>query len=216
MGAPIERDCSARQPPNLPRPCRVNDTYTVYSALRRHTIVIWLTGLSSSGKTTLGENLLSRLRTIGHSVEMLDGDVMRRHLCKDLGFSKQDRDENIRRIGFVAELLAKNGIIAVVAVISPYRAAREEIRRRIPTFIEVYVNAPLGVCELRDVKGLYRKMRAGEIRGVSGIDDPYEAPERPEVECRTDRETVEQSVEKILAYVQARLAPRSRFSEPGR
>jgi adenylylsulfate kinase len=153
---------------------------------------------------------------MGQAVEMLDGDVMRRHLCKDLGFSRQDRNENIRRIGYVAEILARNGILVIVSLVSPYRAARDEIRRRIPGFIEVYVNAPLQVCELRDVKGLYRKLRAGEIHGVSGIDDPYEAPEQPEVECHTDRETIEESTEKILTYAQAFLKTTPKSSESGR
>jgi adenylylsulfate kinase len=161
-------------------------------------MVIWLTGLSSAGKTTLGRDLLERLRAQGKNVEMLDGDVIRQQICKDLGFSRADRDENVRRIAFVADLLARNGIIVIVSAISPYRAARDEVRRRMPNFIEVYVNAPLEVCELRDVKGLYKKARAGEIREFSGIDDVYEPPLQPEVECRTDLESVEESIQKIL------------------
>jgi adenylylsulfate kinase len=164
-------------------------------------MIIWLTGLSSAGKTTIGKDLLQRLRAQGKSVEMLDGDVMREHICKDLGFSRNDRDENIRRIAFVADLLARNGIIVIVSAISPYRATRDEVRRRMPSFIEVYVNAPLEVCELRDVKGLYKKARAGEIRQFSGIDDVYEPPLQPEVECRTDLESVEESTQKILDYL---------------
>jgi adenylyl-sulfate kinase len=167
--------------------------------------VVWLTGLSSAGKSTLGEDLFDRLRIAGHKVEVLDGDIVRQRLCKDLGYSKQDRDENIRRIGFVAELLAKNGVIVIVSAISPYRAARDEVRRRIPGFIEVYVNAPIEVCEHRDVKGLYRKARAGLLPAFTGIDDPYEPPLQPEIECRTDLETVEESVQKILEHVQSRL-----------
>jgi bifunctional enzyme CysN/CysC len=170
-----------------------------------HGLVVWLTGLSSAGKSTLGEDLFDRLRVAGHRVEMLDGDIVRQRLSKDLGFSKEDRDENIRRVGFVAELLAKNGVIVIVSAISPYRAVRDEVRTRIPGFFEVYVNAPIEVCEHRDVKGLYRKARAGQLRGFTGIDDPYEPPPHPEIECRTDLETVEESVQKILAYVQARL-----------
>jgi adenylylsulfate kinase len=161
-------------------------------------MVIWLTGLSSAGKTTLGKDLLERLRAQGKNVEMLDGDVIRQHICRDLGFSRADRDENVRRIAFVADLLSRNGIIVIVSAISPYRAARDEVRHRMPDFIEVYVNAPLEVCELRDVKGLYKKARAGEIREFSGIDDVYEPPLQPEVECRTDLESVEESIEKIL------------------
>lgn len=163
-------------------------------------IAIWLTGLISAGKSTLGDRLLSRLRAAGRKVEILDGDMVRQTLCKDLGFTKEDRDENIRRIVFVAELLTRNGIVVIVSVISPYRAVRDQVRSRIPEFMEVYVNAPLEICERRDVKGLYRRARAGELRGVTGIDDPYEPPLRPEVECRTDVETIEQSVQKILDY----------------
>jgi len=166
-------------------------------------MVIWLTGLSSAGKTTLGKDLLERLRARGKNVEMLDGDVIRHQICKDLGFSRNDRDENVRRIAFVADLLARNGIIVIVSAISPYRATRDEVRRRTTNFIEVYVNAPLEVCELRDVKGLYKKARAGEIREFSGIDDVYEPPLQPEVECRTDLESVEESVQKILSCIRA-------------
>jgi bifunctional enzyme CysN/CysC len=168
---------------------------------------VWLTGLSSAGKTTLGEELFDRLRDMGHRVEMLDGDIVRQRLCKDLGFSKPDRDENIGRVGFVAELLARNSVIVIVCAISPYRAARDEVRSHIPGFIEVYVNAPLEVCEHRDVKGLYRKARAGQLQAFTGIDDPYEPPLQPEVECRTDLETVEESVQKILDHLQSCLGP---------
>jgi adenylylsulfate kinase len=129
---------------------------------------------------------------------------VRKQLSKDLGFGKQDRDENIRRIGFVAELLSKNGVIAVVAAISPYRAIRDEVRRRIPNFIEVYVNAPLEVCEMRDSKGLYRRARAGELKEFTGIDDPYEPPLAPEVECRTDLETVEECTRRIVEFLRTR------------
>jgi len=170
-------------------------------------VVVWLTGLSSAGKSTLGEELFDRLRAIGHRVELLDGDIVRQRLSKDLGFSKEDRDENIRRIGFVAELLARNGVTVIVSAISPYRALRNEVRLAIPGFVEVYVNAPLDVCERRDVKGLYRKARSGEIRGFTGIDDPYEAPLQPEVECRTDLETVEASVQRIMQYLDTQARP---------
>ena len=162
----------------------------------RHVIVIWLTGLSAAGKSTLGEELLDRLQAMGRKAELLDGDVIRQLLSRDLGFSKQDRDENIRRIGFVAELLAKNGIVVIVSAISPYRAMRDEVRRRIPDFVEVYINAPVEVCERRDVKGLYRRARAGELREFSGINDPYEPPIEPEVECKTDLETIDESVQR--------------------
>ena len=161
-------------------------------------MAIWLTGLSGAGKTTLGCALEERLRGEGRRVELLDGDTVRKHLCRGLGFSREDRDENIRRIAFVASLLARHGVVPIVAAISPYRTAREEARALIGDFIEVYVNAPLEVCEMRDPKGLYRKARAGLIPGFTGIDDPYEAPAAPEVECRTDVESVGESVEKIV------------------
>lgn len=166
--------------------------------------VIWLTGLSSAGKTTLAEEVFDRLRATGRRVELLDGDLVRQRLSKGLGYSKEDRDENIRRIGFVAELLARNGVTVIVSAISPYRALRAEVRLSIPGFVEVYANAPLEICEGRDVKGLYRRARAGELHGFTGIDDPYEAPLQPEVECRTDIETVDESVQKILDYLEAR------------
>jgi adenylyl-sulfate kinase len=132
---------------------------------------------------------------------MLDGDELRRHLTSDLGFTKSNRDENIRRIGFVAEMLARNGVIVLVSVISPYRAARDEARARFANFIEVYVNTPLAVREARDPKGLYRKARSGQLRAFTGIDDPYEPPLHPEVECRTERETISESLEKVLAVI---------------
>lgn len=167
-------------------------------------VVVWFTGLSGAGKTTLSRWVAEQLRSNGCKVEVLDGDEVRRTLTRDLGFSKQDRDENIRRIGYVAHLLARNGITVLVAAISPYREARQEVRALVKDFIEVYVNAPLEVCEQRDRKGLYRRARAGEIKGVTGVDDPYEPPLAPEVECRTDLETVAQSGEKVLAALRAR------------
>jgi adenylylsulfate kinase len=136
------------------------------------------------------------------NLEVLDGDVVRENLTKGLGFSKADRDENIRRIGFVSNLLTRNGVIVLVSAISPYRAVREEVREQIGDFIEVYVSAPLDVCEGRDVKGLYRRARAGEIKNFTGIDDPYEPPVNPEVECKTHEETLQQSVGKVLAALE--------------
>ena len=168
-------------------------------------LTIWFTGLSSAGKTTLSQAVYERLWAAGRKVEFLDGDVVRQHLCKDLGFSKQDRDENIRRIGFVADLLTKNGVIVLVSAISPYRTVRDEQRARIGDFVEVYVNAPLEVCEQRDVKGLYRKARGGELKGFTGIDDPYEPPLHPEVECLTDRESLAESADKVLRLLEQRL-----------
>jgi len=169
-------------------------------------LTVWFTGLSSSGKSTLSQALYERLWAMGHRVEMLDGDTVRRNLCKDLGYSKLDRDENIRRIGFVADLLTRNGVVVLVSAISPYRAMRDEVRGMIGEFAEIYVNAPLAVCEQRDVKGLYRRARSGQLPGFTGIDDPYEPPENPEVECSTDRESLAESVDKILRYLELRLA----------
>ena len=159
--------------------------------------VIWFTGLSGAGKSTVSRLVAERLRAHGAKVELLDGDEVREHLSKGLGFSKEDRDENIRRIGFVCELLARNGVIAIAAAISPYRAVREELRQRIADFVEVYAECPLEVLAERDVKGLYRKALAGEIAHFTGISDPYEAPYSAEVNLRSDRETPEESVEKI-------------------
>ncbi|MEL6225129.1 MAG: adenylyl-sulfate kinase [Cyanobacteria bacterium J06626_14] len=161
-------------------------------------VTIWFTGLSGSGKTTIRMALEQKLRDRGLKVEVLDGDIVRQNLTKGLGFSKEDRDENIRRIGFVSNLLTRNGVIVMVSAISPYRAVRDEVRERIGDFIEVYANAPLEVCEERDVKGLYKKARSGEIKQFTGISDPYEAPLNPEVECRTDLESLEESTEKVL------------------
>jgi adenylylsulfate kinase len=139
-------------------------------------ITVWFTGLSGAGKSTIATELAKILRRQGYKVEVLDGDIVRKSLTRDLGYSRADRDENIRRIGFVADLLTRNGVIVLVSVISPYRDVREEVRQEIGNFIEVYVKAPLEVCEQRDVKGLYKRARAGEIRGFTGIDDPYEPP----------------------------------------
>ncbi|MDZ4798925.1 MAG: adenylyl-sulfate kinase [Bryobacteraceae bacterium] len=160
---------------------------------------LWFTGLSGAGKSTISEIVYTRLRDAGAKVELLDGDVVRTHLSKGLGFSKEDRDVNVRRIGFVCELLSRNGVIAIVAAISPYREVREEVRGRIPNFVEVYVHAPLEVLAERDVKGLYKKAMAGEIASFTGVSDPYEAPLNPEVTVDSSRETVEESVGRVLA-----------------
>jgi bifunctional enzyme CysN/CysC len=171
-----------------------------------HGAGVWFTGLSSAGKTTLSRAVYERLWARGHRVTLLDGDEIRLRLSRGLGFSKDDRNENVRRIGFVAEVLARQGVIALVSAISPYREGRDEVRSRIPNFFEIYVNAPLKVCEERDVKGLYRKARLGEIPQFTGIDDPYEPPLHPEVECRTDLESIADCAEKIVAVVESRLA----------
>ncbi len=162
-------------------------------------VTIWFTGLSGAGKTTLSQAVAAKLKEDGYKFETLDGDIVRQNLSKGLGFSKEDRDENIRRIGFVAHLLTRNNVIVLVAAISPYRNIREEIRQRIGRFVEVFVNAPLSVCEERDPKGLYQKARRGEIKSFTGVDDPYELPSNPEVECHTDNETLEESISKIMS-----------------
>lgn len=161
-------------------------------------VTMLFTGLSGSGKTTISKALAEELKKRGYRVERLDADIIRQNLSKGLGFSKEDRDENIRRVGFVCHLMSRNGVIAMMANIAPYRSVREEIRQRIGEFFEVYVNASLEACEERDLKGLYAKARAGEIKGFTGIDDPYEEPQAPEVVCNTDDETVEESVQKVL------------------
>src|SRR3989442_2413934 len=163
---------------------------------------VWFTGMPGAGKTTSASLLEQRLRALGASVEMLDGDVVRTRLSKGLGFSKEDRDENIRRIGFVCELLSRNGVIAIAAAISPYRAVREEVRSRIANFVEIYVECPVEVLAGRDVKGLYKKALAGEIAQFTGISDPYEPPAAPEVTVPSSQETPEQSVDRIWATLE--------------
>ncbi len=166
--------------------------------MKQNGVTVWLTGLSGAGKSTISDALEKKLRDFGYSLEILDGDIVRTNLTKGLGFSKEDRDTNVRRIGFVCQLLTRHDVIVLVAAISPYRNIRNEVREKIGNFVEVFINAPLITCETRDVKGLYKKARAGEIKSFTGIDDPYEAPLSPEVECRTDIETLEESVNKIL------------------
>jgi adenylylsulfate kinase len=143
-----------------------------------------------------------KLRDRQCKLEVLDGDIVRTNLTKGLGFTKEDRDTNIRRIGFVSHLLTRNGVIVLVSAISPYRAVREEVRATIGDFLEVYVSAPLEVCESRDVKGLYKKARAGEIKQFTGIDDPYEPPLNPEVNCETHQETLAESVAKVVGKME--------------
>jgi adenylylsulfate kinase len=167
--------------------------------MKQRGVTMWFTGLSGSGKSTIAHALEAELRRQGYGLEILDGDIVRTNLTKGLGFSREDRDENIRRIGFVSHLLTRNGVIVLVSAISPYRDIRAEVRERIDDFVEVYVDAPLEVCEDRDVKGLYKRARAGEIKQFTGIDDPYEAPLNPEVHCYTDTETVEESAAKVIA-----------------
>jgi adenylylsulfate kinase len=163
-------------------------------------VVVWLTGLSGSGKTSIARAVEAALCERKVAVEVLDGDTIREKLSRGLGFSKQDRDENVRRAGYIAGLLAGHGVVVLVALISPYRAVRSEVRAQMAglPFIEVYVNAPLAVCERRDPKGLYQKARRGEIASFTGLDDPYEPPLSPDVECRTDLESVEDSAKRVL------------------
>jgi adenylyl-sulfate kinase len=158
---------------------------------------VWLTGLSGAGKTTISRLLEVRLRQFGSRVELLDGDVVRTHLCKGLGFTKEDRDENVRRIGFVCELLSRNGVIAIAAAISPYRTVRDELRSRIPNFVEVYVECPLELLVQRDAKGLYKRALAGEILHFTGISDPYEHPFAPEVVVNSSQDTPDACVNRI-------------------
>jgi adenylylsulfate kinase len=159
---------------------------------------IWFTGLSGAGKSTLAEMLYEELQRRGLKVEMLDGDIVRTNLSKGLGFSKEDRDTNILRIGFVANLLTRNGVATIVSAISPYREARDQCRRMIGDFVEVYVHATVEECARRDVKGLYAKALKGEITGFTGVSDPYEPPESPELLVDTMTEDPEESLQKIL------------------
>jgi adenylyl-sulfate kinase len=165
-------------------------------------LTLWFTGLSGAGKTTLARIIETELRNRGHKVEVLDGDVVRTNLSKGLGFSKEDRDTNIRRIGFVCNLLARNDVIAIAAAISPYRDIREEVRRDTARFVEVFVKCPINVLAERDVKGLYKKAMAGEIKHFTGIDDPYEEPLSPDILVETDKETPEQSAARIVARLE--------------
>jgi adenylylsulfate kinase len=164
--------------------------------------VVWLTGLSGAGKSTVAAVLAADLLERGHRVEVLDGDEVRTNLCQELGFSREDRDTNIARIGYVAGKLAKHGVAVVVAAISPYRAARDRVRGQVRNFVEVYVAAPVQVCAARDVKGLYAKAMAGVIENFTGVSDPYQAPLQPEVILHTEHETIQQSAAKVLTWLQ--------------
>ena len=170
--------------------------------MERKGFTLWFTGLSGAGKTTLARLVETELSARGHKVEVLDGDIIRTNLSKGLGFSKEDRDTNIRRIGFVCNLLTRNDVVAIAAAISPYREVREELRRDIGAFVEVYVSCPIAVLAERDVKGLYKKALAGEIKNFTGVDDPYESPLAAEVVVETDIETPEQSAARIIAKLE--------------
>jgi adenylylsulfate kinase len=165
--------------------------------------VLWLTGLSGAGKSTIANAVAPSLADRGHRVEVLDGDEVRTNLCQGLGFSREDRDTNIARIGYVAGKLAKHGVAVVVAAISPYREARDKVRAGVDDFVEVHVAAPVSTCAERDVKGLYAKALAGEIKNFTGVSDPYEAPLEPEITLHTERETVQESVGAVLAWLEA-------------
>src|SRR6266480_723448 len=160
---------------------------------------IWFTGLSGSGKSTLSEVIEQHMKALGRNVEVLDGDIVRTHLSKGLGFSREDRDTNIKRIGFVCNLLTRNGVICISAAIAPYREARDWARKEIGNFVEVYVRCPIEVCRQRDVKGLYKLVDEGKIKNFTGVDDPYEEPENPELVIETDKESVGESVSRIFA-----------------
>jgi adenylylsulfate kinase len=163
---------------------------------------IWFTGLSGAGKTTLGKKIQKTLLKRGMNIELLDGDVVRTNLSKGLGFSKEDRDTNIRRIGFVASLLARNNTVCIAAAISPYQAIRDEVRGMHENFVEVYTECSLEKLEERDTKGLYKKARAGEIKGFTGIDDPYEEPTSAEVTVHTENEGIDDSADRIVRYLE--------------
>ena len=166
---------------------------------------LWFTGLSGAGKTTISKLVVSELEARGSAIEVLDGDVVRQNLSKGLGFSKEDRDTNIRRVAFVADLLSRNGVPVITAAISPYRAIRDEARAQMDgRFIEAYVKASVEECERRDVKGLYAKARAGEIKEFTGVSDPYEPPENPEIVLATEEQTPEESAAAIIAYLDER------------
>jgi len=170
--------------------------------------VLWLTGLSGAGKSTVATKLGPTLAERGHRVELLDGDDVRTNLCQGLGFSREDRDTNIARIGYVAGKLAKHGVAVLVAAISPYREARDRVRASVPNFVEVHVAAPVSTCAERDVKGLYARALAGELPNFTGVSGPYEPPESPELMLRTDIEPVDESVAAVLGWLERRgLAP---------
>lgn len=197
------------RPPHLgPKANQVHQSSRGGNTLPDKGFVIWFTGLSGAGKSTLTEALAPLLRERGRRVEVLDGDVVRTSLSKGLGFSREDRDTNILRIGFVANLLARNGVAVVTAAISPYRDTRDANRRLVEgdgsAFIETYVAATLEECEARDVKGLYAEARAGKRTGFTGIDDPYEPPLHPELVVPTGQEPVEASLARVLSYLEAR------------
>jgi adenylyl-sulfate kinase len=167
---------------------------------------LWFTGLPCSGKTTVADQVADKLKAMGLKVERLDGDIVRKGLTRDLGFSKEDRDTNILRVGFVANLMSRNGLAACCACISPYKHIRDTVRKQVEgdggRFIEIFMDTPIEECMKRDVKGLYKKALAGEIKQFTGVDDPYEAPEHPEIRLKTCEATPEESTQQVLAYLE--------------
>ena len=158
----------------------------------------WFTGIPCSGKTTIADRVAEILREKGYKVERLDGDIVRKGLTSDLGFSKEDRDENIKRVTFVAKLLTRNGVSVLATFVSPYRERRAKTRQEIGSFVEVYTRCPVEVCMERDVKGMYEKALAGEIKNFTGVDDPYEEPENPELILDTDKESIDECAQRVL------------------
>ena len=158
----------------------------------------WFTGLPCSGKTTIADGVAVNLKQMGYNVERLDGDIVRKNLTSDLGFSKEDRDENIKRVTYVAKLLTRNNVAVLATFVSPYRARRAKTKEEIGEYIEIFVSCPVEVCIERDVKGMYKRALAGEITNFTGIDDPYEAPLNPDLTLNTDKETIEESIEKVM------------------
>lgn len=187
-------------PRPIPDPTQENDVTTGAT--------VWLTGLPSAGKTTIAHELAAQLRTEGRRVEVLDGDEIREFISAGLGFSREDRHTNVQRIGFVAELLARNGVLALVPVIAPYADSREAVRKRheenATPYLEVHVATPVEVCSVRDVKGLYAKQAAGELTGLTGVDDPYEEPESPELRIESQHQTVQESAAAVYALLNER------------
>jgi adenylyl-sulfate kinase len=166
--------------------------------------VLWFTGLPCSGKTTVADKVAEILKVKDMKVERLDGDIVRKSLTRDLGFSKEDRDKNIERVTFVAMILSRNGVAVLPAFVSPYIGARDNARNECTNFIEVFVKCPVEECEKRDVKGMYKKAREGIIKDFTGVDDPYEVPPNPEIILETHKETLEESTEKVLEYLKSR------------
>lgn len=179
-----------------------------------HGATVWLTGLPSSGKSTIARLLEAEIRASGLNVEVLDGDIVRTNLSKELGFSREDRDTNIRRIAFVSKLLSRNGVVVIVAAISPYRSTREAARREIDEFVEVYVKCPVEVAIERDVKGLYAKALRGEIENFTGISDPYEEPLEPEVVVETNQTSPAECVNSVLAVLREKGIPVTSTADP--